>query len=172
MEDLIYLIYNFIVYSFIGWLIENFYSIYKTKTIQKEGFLVGPFKPMYGIAMTLLVVYNEYLNLSTYAIITLCLIIPTLVEYLSGVLLKEIYNRTYWDYSECKYNYKGVVTLQFSIYWMVLSYIGVEYLNPLLNSVFYEKLKFWEIGIPIVFVILILDIILTTNDLLNRKIFS
>lgn len=172
MEDLIYIIYNFIIYSLIGWLIENFYSVFKTKGIQKDGFLVGPFKPMYGIAMTLLVIYNEYLNLNNYVIITLCLIIPTLVEYLSGVFLKEIYNRTYWDYSDSRYNYKGIVTLKISFYWMILSYIGISYVSPLLNTVFYDKFKFWQFGIPIVFTIIIFDIILTSTDLFNKRIFS
>lgn len=44
-----YLFY-FTVYSFLGWVLEGSYNLYSTGTFRKEGFLKGPFKPMYGCA--------------------------------------------------------------------------------------------------------------------------
>ena len=44
-------LYNFFVYGFIGWIIENIFSYYIHGHFQKDGFLKGPFKPMYAIAM-------------------------------------------------------------------------------------------------------------------------
>ena len=44
-------LYNFFVYGFIGWIIENVFSYYIHGHFQKDGFLKGPFKPMYAIAM-------------------------------------------------------------------------------------------------------------------------
>ena len=44
-------LYNFFIYGFIGWIIENIFSYYIHGHFQKDGFLKGPFKPMYAIAM-------------------------------------------------------------------------------------------------------------------------
>lgn len=45
---------NFLVYSFLGWLLEGWYNRLVTGHFQKPNFLHGPFKPMYGIGGLLL----------------------------------------------------------------------------------------------------------------------
>ncbi|HBF6445007.1 TPA: hypothetical protein KOT04_003754, partial [Clostridioides difficile] len=44
--SLLYFLFNFFLYGFIGWIIENLYSYYKQGHFQEDGFLNGPFKPM------------------------------------------------------------------------------------------------------------------------------
>ena len=36
-------LYNFFIYGFIGWIIENIFSYYIHGYFQKDGFLKGPF---------------------------------------------------------------------------------------------------------------------------------
>ena len=59
MNYAFYIIFVFIIYSFIGWIIEKLYSFYKKNTFKNEGFLYGPLKPMYGVAMAGLVIIHE-----------------------------------------------------------------------------------------------------------------
>lgn len=45
MNLLVYLVFNFIIYSFIGWLIEELYAFIVDKRFKKEGFLIGHLNP-------------------------------------------------------------------------------------------------------------------------------
>ena len=138
MYLLFYLFFTFIIYSFAGWVIEELYSKHSTGRFKKEGFLKGPLKPMYGIAMTILIFYYEALKIRGIPFIILCFLIPTTVEYISGYIMKHIFNKVYWDYSNLKFNIRGYVSLLFSCYWCALSYVVVVYLNPLIS--------YWYIG--------------------------
>ena len=42
-------LYNFFIYGFLGWILENVFSYAVTGHYKEEGFLIGPFKPMYSI---------------------------------------------------------------------------------------------------------------------------
>lgn len=162
-------IFNLIFYSIVGWIIEEVYSFVITGKFKKEGFLKGPYKPMYGIAFTLLILFNEYFNLNIITTIMLYILVPTIVEFISGYLLLKVFNEMYWDYSKLRYNYKGLVTLKFSLYWGVLSYIGITYVNPIVRN-FYLSLEVFIRPINVILAIIILvDIILTITSKLNLK---
>lgn len=46
--------WRLLFYSFGGWLLEGLYHLLMTGSFWKANFLLGPFKPMYGIAAVLL----------------------------------------------------------------------------------------------------------------------
>ena len=164
MNILFYLIFNLIFYSFIGWIIEEVYSFTVTGRFKKEGFLKGPFKPMYGIAFTILILYNQILDINGIPLILLCFLIPTTVEYISGYMLKHIFNKIYWDYSNLKYNIHGFVTLKFSLYWTLLSFIGVYFLQPSVYNIYKASEKTLIIGACFFSIILTIDFFLTLRN--------
>lgn len=169
MNILFYLLFNFIIYSFMGWVIEEIYSFHVTGKFKKDGFLKGPFKPMYGIAFTYLISCDEILDINGMPLILLCFLIPTTVEYISGVILKYIFNKVYWDYSNFKYNIHGFVTLKFSLYWTFLSCIGICFFQPAIHN-FYEQSKLdLIIGICFFSIMLITDLILTLQNFKEGK---
>lgn len=154
--DILYFVgFNFIIYSFLGWVIEELYCFFVNKTFKKEGFLSGPIKPMYGIAMTTLVLLYENLKIRGIYMAVLFLIVPSIVEYISGYLLEHVFNKTYWSYSNLKFNLHGYICLKFSLYWMVLSFIGLYILQPLLNA-FYVTMN----GYLLKFIIVMINIII------------
>ncbi|AGX45234.1 putative ABC transporter permease [Clostridium saccharobutylicum] len=161
MNLLVYLVFNFIIYSFIGWLIEELYAFIVDKRFKKEGFLIGPFKPMYGIAMTLLILYDSALNINRIILLVLCFFIPTTVEYVSGYMLKHIFNKVYWDYSNLKYNVNGFITLKFSLYWTVLSFIGVKYIQPIFYSIYISAEEFFQLFVIVSIITFIIDFYFT-----------
>lgn len=166
---IMYLFFTFIIYSFAGWIIEELYSKYSTGRFKKDGFLKEPLKPMYGIAITILIIYYEFLEIRGIPFIFFCLIVPTTVEYISGYLLKHLFNKVYWDYSDLKHNINGYISLIFSIYWCILSYIGVVYLNPLITSTY---LLYGNIINPMLLflgIIFVLDFMVTINKYYNHK---
>ena len=156
-----YLAFNFIFYSFVGWILEEVYNFSVTKSFKKEGFLIGPFKPMYGIGFTLLIICDEVLDIDGISLTLLCFLIPTTVEYISGSVLKHFFNKVYWDYSEFKYNIHGFVTPKFSLYWMILSLIGLYYFQSNLHSLYIENESFFSIVVILGCIVLSVDLYLT-----------
>lgn len=169
MYLIFYMTFNFIIYSFIGWIIEELYSFAITKKFKKDGFLIGPFKPMYGIAVTLLVLCNEILGIDGISLILLCFLIPTTVEYISGYMLKHVFNKVYWDYSNFKYNIHGFVTLRFSLYWTLLSFVGIYYFQSAVNNLYTQEERFFNIGVIIGTIVLTVDLYLTLKKLLYEQ---
>lgn len=165
MDLFFYLIFNFIIYSFFGWILEEVYCYYIEKRFKEDGFLFGPFKPMYGIAMTILVFFQYILRLNWAIMIPLYFIVPSTVEYLSGYLLKVIFNKSYWDYSNMKFNINGFVCLKFSIYWTVLSFLTIKYIQPLINKAFLVYFRLWFVVVPVLFIYIIIDFWLTVRKL-------
>lgn len=165
MSALYYLLFNFIFYSFLGYLIEQIYAFVTRGHFKSEGFLYGPFKPMYGFAMTILIFILYAFNLNPFSMLVLCLIIPTAVEYLSGFLVKAFFNILYWDYSSIKLNYQGLICLPFSIAWMGLCYIGIYYFQPLLNSFYLYSQTLWPYILWSLILYLIFDFFFTLKRL-------
>ncbi|MCY7484209.1 putative ABC transporter permease [Paenibacillus alvei] len=146
-NDALAVVFYFMVYSFGGWLLENLYSKVTTGRFWKDGFLQGPFKPMYGIAPLLLLPYAEqgtHLGL----LLLLCLLIPTFVEYVSGWLLEKVFYRKWWDYSSYRLQLHGHVCLSFSICWMFLSLAVVYGLHPLLKISYTHVAAIWNMVCP------------------------
>ena len=161
-------LYNFFIYGFIGWIIENIFSYYIHGHFQKDGFLKGPFKPMYAIAMAwILELYNVLPNIMFLIIISF--IIPTSVEYITGFLMRRFFHKDYWNYSKEKYNYEGIICLRFSLIWVLLSIISVKIIHPYF---IYEIYKLLNEILPILLILFIsalcIDEILTFIDFRKR----
>lgn len=161
-------LYNFFIYGFIGWIIENIFSYYIHGHFQKDGFLKGPFKPMYAIAMALIVeLYNALPNIIFLIIISF--IIPTSVEYITGVLMRRFFHKNYWDYSQEKYNYEGIICLRFSLIWVILSIIAVKIIHPYFIYEIYNLLnEIWPNLSILCISALFIDEILTFIDFRKR----
>lgn len=170
MDLSFYLIFNFIIYSFFGWILEEVYCYCIEKRFKEDGFLFGPFKPMYGIAMAILVFLAYILRVNWWVMVPLCFIIPSTVEYLSGYLLKAIFNKSYWDYSEMRFNINGFVCLKFSIYWTFLSFVTVKYIEPLINKLFLVNFRLWFVIVPVLFLYIIIDLFITVKKMRGEMI--
>ena len=165
MSTLYYLGFNFLFYSFLGYLIEQIYARFTRGHFKSEGFLYGPFKPMYGFAMTFLIGLFYFFRLSPIVMLVLCFMIPTFVEYVSGFLMKTFFNALYWDYSLVKCNYQGLICLPFSLAWMGLCYIGVYYFQPFLNTFYIYFMNWWGLLFWPSLIYLVFDLFFTVRRL-------
>lgn len=157
-------LYNFFIYGFIGWIIENAFCYYVNGHFQYDGFLKGPFKPMYAIAMAwILELYKCVPNIIFLVIISL--IIPTSVEYITGLIMRKFFNKDYWDYSKEKYNYEGIICLRFSVIWIILSVIDVKIIHPYVIYKIYSVINgFGPILLVLLIIALGIDEVLTLID--------
>lgn len=161
ISSAIFVFFNFIFYSFLGWVIEHLYSLYQSNHFKKDYFLIGPWKPMYGIAFTILVICSIAFNSNIFLMIPLSLVVPTFIEYLSGYSLKRLFNKTYWDYSSLKYNLHGFISFIFSVYWTFLCLIGIYYVQPIINKIIFIFMDFWLLVVPLLMLIFIFDFYFT-----------
>lgn len=167
MDLALYSIFNFVVYSFAGWIIEELYCLWVTGGFKTDGFLIGPFKPMYGITGVLLILFSRYFDKNIVVILILCFLVPSIVEGVSGYGLKMLFGKQYWDYSILKYNFYGLVSLKFSIYWMLLSFVGLYFVEPIVYNFFTVSFRYWLVSIPILTSAFFVDLFLTVKRLAN-----
>jgi uncharacterized membrane protein len=145
------IVFYFTLYSFFGWLLENSFSFTLKEGFFKANFLKGPFKPMYGFAPVLLLFFISKHTHWTVAV-SLCFFIPTIVEYISGVMLKKFFNRQYWDYSNKPFQLHGHICLPFSICWVLLSFICLKWLHPSISHLYGIIEPYWNWIYPAVIV--------------------
>lgn len=149
--------FYFMVYALAGWGLEQLYCRFTTGAFKKDGFLRGPFKPMYGIA-PLLIFWFKQPDMIWIQVAGLCILLPTIVELVSGILLNRWFNMRYWDYSGYPFQIKGYICVRFSIYWMLLSLAVLYGVQPVLASVYEVVAPIWLYIEPAVLLYLAADI--------------
>lgn len=125
------LILFFTLYSFIGWLAEVSYSLFKKKILINRGFLHIPFCPIYGFSLTAIYIFTSP-SLNILQLFIISIIIATSIEYITGLLMEEIFNYKWWDYSDEKFNLKGYICPKFSFYWGLSILIISKFVNPII----------------------------------------
>lgn len=139
-QDLANLILLFAIYAFLGWTIETFFKSIRTRKFVNSGFLFGPFCPVYGFGALMVLQSRQLVDgaasivgptAKTFVSILLAIMVTTALEYLTGALLEKIFKRKWWDYSEERFNLHGRVCLKYSMYWGMLAYLLLEFINPL-----------------------------------------
>lgn len=129
--------FYFLVYAFFGWLLENSYSLFTKQNFFKPNFLKGPFKPMYGFAPILIVLLTNK-NTHWSVLILLCFFIPTIIEYISGMMLEKLFRQRYWDYSDVPLQLHGHICLPFSLCWIFLSIACLKWIHPAISSFYLD----------------------------------
>lgn len=159
-----YYVNIFFIFSFIGFLFENLLNIFTNDTFN-SGILYGPWTFIYGIGVLLMVIVYKFLQqfhlkkwkevVLFYIIIT---IVMTLVEFSGGMLIETIFHRTYWDYTNMRFNYGKYICLEVSLAWGLLSTLITYLVLPFINKL--EKKIPWFVGVGLI-ILFVMDIIFT-----------
>lgn len=64
-------------------------------------------------------------------------VIVTIIEFFSGYIINIILGLNVWDYSNLMFNYKGQISLLFTIIWFFLS-VPVIYLDDKLRKILFK----------------------------------
>lgn len=123
-----------------GWILEVIYRSVVGKRFINPGFLTGCALPIYGVGGLLLYILGKYVNLISGTVLRLAVIfvggagIMTLIELIGGMFLLKAYNIMLWDYTDLKFNYKGLICLRFSLYWGICCVFFYILLFPILTK--------------------------------------
>ena len=161
----------FIIYSFLGWVMESTVRTLSEKKIINTGFLKGPFCPIYGIGAIIMLLFLERFQDKTILLFFIAITVLTVWEYLVGVLLEKMFNTKYWDYSDHKFNFQGRVCLTNSICWGILGVVFVRYLHPFIEGIVLNIAKaLIYYVISIITIVLTVDFITTVVRVKNIKV--
>lgn len=176
MQTFVTLILFFSVYSMIGWLCESIYcSIPKRRWINR-GFLNGPFCPVYGFgALLILAALSPLLGafelpLELIVLFFAAVLLTSVLEYATSVLLEKLFHTSWWDYSDHKYQIHGRVCLVNSLLFGAMSTLVLKVLHPLVASLLNAIPR--TVSYPLaggLFVYFILDGTVTTFGILRMN---
>ena len=171
----------FIIYSFIGYVIETLFGI-ATKGVweSRQSFLYGPFCGIYGSGAVIIILFSKYFNKNKIMLFIGGLIIGTLTEYMTSFLVETIMGITWWDYSDQILNINGRVCLLYSIFWGILTPFLIKVVNVRVDNIILKikekiPMKVLKTTIVVVTIFLFVDCIATCyaqKQFLNRMVIE
>lgn len=160
----------FIIYSFLGWVLESIFRSFCEKKIINTGFLRGPICPIYGCGAIIMILFLKNFSNSKILLFIMSIIFLSLWEYVVGVILEKLFKTKYWNYSDHKFNYKGRICLTNSIAWGFLGVFFIDFIHPsivhLLKNV---NILYLKIIVPILLIIILTDAIISIIKTKNIK---
>ncbi len=159
-----------LIYAFLGWIIETCYVSIPTGHFVHRGFLYGPIIPIYGFgALSILLVLLPYSE-SPWFIFFLGILLTSFLEYLTSYVMEKLFDMRWWDYSERKYNINGRICLRNSILFGLLSVALVEFIHPNVQNIIqtYNHHQLYQFS-KITFFLFFIDFILSIINVIDFK---
>lgn len=159
-----YFLNNFIIYSIVGFIMES--TIYKIKdSIRHSGILFGPYTLVYGFGILAILLIYKFLEkkkinkfLKIIILFISFILFLTLIEWIGGNIIYQIFNIDLWDYTKHKFNLGKYVSIPISFCWGFLGLGFIYILKPMSDAVIKIIPKFVT---NILFSIILIDSIIT-----------
>lgn len=147
----------FLIYSFLGWLMEVINSLIKEKKFVNRGFLLGPYCPIYGYSSIIMIFYLDKYKEDILTVFLLAVVVCSIVEYLVSLIMEKLFNARWWDYSNRRFNINGRVCLTnaflFGLLGVLLVYIINPFLLEIINKIDTKVLNILSITLGAIFII-------------------
>ncbi len=147
------LLWLFLIYSFVGWILETIFAITKQRKIINRGLINGPFCTVYGFTGVLITVALK--DLSGVWLFLFSAIYASVIEWVAGKIIEKICHERWWNYENNKFNLGGYISLQTSVLWGALGFIAVTFTNSLLIDA-YKLIPFMVVRIILIVVVVAL----------------
>jgi len=160
-----YVLNIFFIYSILGFLFESALILISKNNFFNSGVLYGPWAFIYGIAIFFIMLLDKILKkrkLPKWLEIVLfyigACILMTMIEYIGGMLIENIFHVVYWDYTNMTHNFGNYICLEISLFWGLFATLVNYLLTPIIKKL-EEKIPWY---LTILFVIFfVIDIIAT-----------
>ena len=126
------LVWIFIIYAFIGWCTEVSYAALDTGKFVNRGFLTGPYCPIYGCGVVIVVAALTPLQDNLLILFIGSFALTTALEFITGFLLEKVFHNKWWDYSNKPFNVKGYICLEFSVLWGLACTFIMKVIHPMI----------------------------------------
>ncbi len=168
MKDIMFYFLIFIIYSFIGWLVEVIAILKLQKKYVNRGFLIGPYCPIYGTASLILILFFKNYFSNPFVLFMIIVFIASVIEYVTSYIMEKLFKARWWDYSNKSFNVNGRICLSTSLLFGLLGLFAIYVINPITVSLL-EKINptIMIIISSILLVLFIIDNIVSFNVISN-----
>lgn len=147
-----------IIYAFLGWIIETLYTSIPKGAFQERGFLFGPIIPIYGFGALIILYLLDPFFESIFLVFVLGIIVTSILEYITSYIMEKIFHMRWWDYSNRKFNINGRICLRNSLLFGFLSVFLVEFIHPKVSQFILNiPSEYFGITSTILFILVMLD---------------
>ena len=129
------LIALFLIYSFIGWIVEVSAFLIQDHKFVNRGFLIGPVVPIYGTGGILITILLTKYQSDPIVLFCMAVIVCSILEYLTSYIMEKIFKTRWWDYSNKKFNINGRICLSNLIVFGIMGLVMVYLINPFLINI-------------------------------------
>lgn len=165
MEEIIF---YFIIYAFLGWVVEVSYQTLHRGEFINRGFLNGPYCPIYGFGVLSILEFLTPWQNNLILLFIGAVVLTTLLELFTGYFLWKVFEMRWWDYSEYPFNIGGFITPLFSIAWGLACVFVVKIIHPSIQDLFLKIPENFVVGFNMIIMIFMsVDTIGTVNIVLK-----
>lgn len=130
MPDIYETLFYFMIYAFFGWCLEVVYQAVEHGKFINRGFLNGPYCPIYGVGVIIVAGALDPIKENIVILFVGSVILTSVLELVTGFVLKKIFDMQWWDYSDERLNLGGYICLKFSLLWGVACLVTVRLIHP------------------------------------------
>lgn len=168
-ENTLYeIMFYFIIYSFLGWVVESTFKSLLYGKLINSGFLNGPFIPIYAVgALTVYVLFYPFRE-NMWLLFFLGVVSMSILEYIVGYVMEKLFKTRWWDYSGNFMNIGGKICLENSIYWGIFTVSLFSFLHPFTTELIGKiPVNIGEKFLMCFIIYVIIDYTLTLIEVLN-----
>lgn len=160
----------FFTYCFVGWVWECCLVSFKQREWVNRGFLYGPWLPIYGFGAIIILFITLPFEESILLIFLLGSIGASILEYVTGAVMEQLFGVRYWDYSHHKFNINGHISLVVSLGWGAVSVLLVKLIHPPVKDVIIQIPDSIAQAVSLVLtIVFVVDVTKSTQDALDMK---
>jgi uncharacterized membrane protein len=155
---------------FIGCLLETILCYIQLGFFEsRKGLIYGPFNPVYGIGVILVIFFLER-EKKRYLIFLAGAFLGGLVEYICSWVQESTFGTISWDYHKYFLNFDGRTSLFYMFWWGVLSYIFIKAIYPIFLKFIYLIKEKYRLTVSITLIVFFsLDILISGYACIRQK---
>ena len=167
LESIINNFLLFIIYSFLGWIMEVICIYGEFKKWVNRGFLIGPICPIYGYGVLGILILIGQDTSDFLGVFLKSILICSILEYLTSYFMEKLFKARWWDYSKRRFNINGRICLETMIPFGILGTLIVYIINPFFLSLITSIPKIIRISLAI-----ILFAVYLTDNIISLVVMS
>ena len=146
----------YIIYSFLGWMMEVGLCLVKEHKFVNRGFLIGPVCPIYGRGVLLIVFLIDGNKSDILSVFLKSIFICSILEYTTSFVMEKMFHARWWDYSNRRFNINGRICLETMIPFGILGSLVILFVHPFIVNLISKLNSNFIIIIGIIFMVLYL----------------
>jgi len=152
----------FFICSIIGWIFEVIQYLIIEQKFTNRGFLYGPYLPVYGVGALIVTFFLKNFKKKALMILILSMFLCGILEYFSGFILDNIWDKKLWDYSDKFLNLNGYICFTSVMSFGLAGLLIIYLIEPLINNFTNKISKRHDVIInTLIFLIFIIDFTFT-----------